>query len=122
MRIFNIPAMRQSLYFLSLLFVGGNAFLGCQPNVVRPSSLSMAVELKPEPEGGEEVTPLSTMAGSRMKKMVRGSVIQKVTRSGKERDLLLGVFRRSGLFACKMNTSLETNHFPFCYGVPTGRS
>jgi len=43
--------------------------------VRRPTSsfvLSMAavVELKPEPEGGEGVTPISTMPGSRMKKMV----------------------------------------------------
>jgi Bacterial trigger factor protein (TF) len=29
----------------------------------------MAVELKPEPEGGEEVTAVKTMAGSRMKNM-----------------------------------------------------
>lgn len=32
----------------------------------------MAVELKPEPEGGEELTALSTLAGSRMKNMVGG--------------------------------------------------
>jgi hypothetical protein len=36
---------------------------------VRPSSLCLAVELEPEPEGGEDVTPVSTMAGTRMKNM-----------------------------------------------------
>ena len=29
----------------------------------------MGVELEPEPEGGEELTPLSTMEGSRVKNM-----------------------------------------------------
>lgn len=69
-----------------LLVVGrGDAFVSHQNNnnngflpmmvVRRPTSsfvLSMAavVELKPEPEGGEGVTPISTMPGSRMKKMV----------------------------------------------------
>ena len=66
--------MRQSLFFLSLLFIGGHAFLGPGPIGTRSSALSMAaVELKPEPEGGEELTAISTMAGSRMKKMVRFS-------------------------------------------------
>ena len=36
----------------------------------RPSNLHMAVELKPEPLGGDEVTALSSMDGSRMKNMV----------------------------------------------------
>lgn len=74
--------MRQFLFFLLSLFVGSHAFLGTQPIVARSSALSMAaVELKPEPEGGEELTAISTMAGSRMKKMVR--LRKKVLRKSK---------------------------------------
>lgn len=36
----------------------------------------MAVELKPEPEGGEELTPVKTIEGSRMKNMGEASGIQ----------------------------------------------
>jgi len=64
--------IRNLLLLLSV--VGVNAFLSASPGYgafVRPWSwLSMAVDLKPEPAGGEEVTALSSMAGSKLKNMV----------------------------------------------------
>ena len=60
------------IVFLVLLLVGSNAFqIVHEPISTRAASLFMAVELKPEPEGGDEVTAISTMAGSRLKNMVR---------------------------------------------------
>lgn len=63
--------MGRVIVLLSLFAVGCNGFAGISAPVTttRSSQLFMAVELKPEPEGGEEITALSTMAGSRMKNM-----------------------------------------------------
>jgi hypothetical protein len=66
--------MRVALFSVTLLIVGCKAFVGHQPTAFhRHLSLFMAVELKPEPEGGEELKALSSMDGSRMKNMVRTS-------------------------------------------------
>mmetsp|Transcript_43639 Transcript_43639/g.105252 ORF Transcript_43639/g.105252 Transcript_43639/m.105252 type:complete len:218 (-) Transcript_43639:48-701(-) len=48
-----------------------NAFVSQSPAMaaVRPTALAGAVELEPEPEGGDEITAVKTMAGSRMKNM-----------------------------------------------------
>ncbi|GAX10979.1 hypothetical protein FisN_2Lh509 [Fistulifera solaris] len=59
--------MRNSLLLLLLPF--GSAFVVPQSRTTVPSIGLLAVALEPEPEGGEEVTPLKTMAGCRMKKM-----------------------------------------------------
>ena len=66
--------MRVFILLGALLMVGCNAFLGLQPSTHRSFPLFMAVELKPEPEGGEELTALSSMDGSRMKNMVCNGV------------------------------------------------
>lgn len=46
-----------------------NAFVSQSPMAVKASSALAAVELVPEPEGGEELVSVKTMAGSRMKNM-----------------------------------------------------
>ncbi len=56
--------------FLLLLLPFGSAFVVPQSPTERTFGVSLhAVALEPEPEGGEEVTPLKTMSGCRMKKM-----------------------------------------------------
>jgi hypothetical protein len=55
-------------FSLALLSQGCTAFVS-QPSMVRNSMSLSAVKLTPEPEGGEELTPQSTMEGSRMKNM-----------------------------------------------------
>jgi hypothetical protein len=51
-----------------LLTESAMAFVPCHPAPTRGVAVS-AVELKPEPEGGEEMTAIKTMVGSRMKNM-----------------------------------------------------
>ncbi|CAJ1944337.1 unnamed protein product [Cylindrotheca closterium] len=54
-----------------------NAFVSQSPMVtVRPSALAASIELIPEPEGGEEVTAVKTMPGSRMKNMGEADSVQ----------------------------------------------
>jgi hypothetical protein len=59
----------------SLLITSTSAFMVVQPmGVVSASKLSMAeVPLEPEPEGGEELTALSSMEATRMKNMGEAS-------------------------------------------------
>lgn len=69
--------MKFAAFVLPCLFLAHQcgAFVVVGPSastaaVARPSSLGMAiVELDPELEGGEEMTPKSSMPGCRMKKM-----------------------------------------------------
>lgn len=70
--------MKLSTLILAVLFASTSAFVQNQPSFVRPSSaMRMAqVELEPEPEGGEEVTAISSMAGSRLKNMGENSDVK----------------------------------------------
>lgn len=61
--------MGRVFLLLSLLASSCNGFVSVSNPRLSCSQLGMSVELKPEPEGGEELTALSTMAGSRMKNM-----------------------------------------------------
>jgi hypothetical protein len=62
--------MKFSLFAISLTLLSqcSTAFVS-QPVAVRNSVILNAAELAPEPEGGEEVTAVKTMEGSRMKDM-----------------------------------------------------
>jgi hypothetical protein len=66
-------AMKCFIFQISLILASQcSAFVTNNPTFVFPSRTSTvlhAVQLKPEPEGGEEMEGISTMAGSRMKKM-----------------------------------------------------
>lgn len=71
--------MRQLIFTIlasTLLVAVSNAFLNPQYAFYRPPSLLMAVDLAPEPEGGEEMTAISSMAGSRMKNMGENSKVK----------------------------------------------
>lgn len=62
--------MKLSLFTISISLLSqcATSFVS-QPVHVRNSVILNAVELAPEPEGGEEITSLKTMEGSRMKNM-----------------------------------------------------
>ena len=62
-----------ALAVLLLAAIPSNAFVHQSPLAVstatRSTSRLLATELEPEPEGGEEMTAVKTMEGSRMKNM-----------------------------------------------------
>lgn len=70
-------AMKSCLFPAALLLLSAaqtNAFVGPSHSLAAKtsaasSSVLFAIELEPEPEGGEELTAVKTMDGSRMKKM-----------------------------------------------------
>lgn len=69
--------MKTIIYQFGLILLATQSLCGVVAFQASPSTSSSrttstklyAVELKPEPEGGEEVPSISTMAGSRMKNM-----------------------------------------------------
>ena len=65
--------MRLSIFTVAAALLLVERVSAFAPNVVaggtRTFALNAAVELKPEPEGGEEVPAVKTMEGSRMKNM-----------------------------------------------------
>jgi len=62
--------MKLSVLSIAALLLNENvlAFAPCRTHASRGVAL-LAVELTPEPEGGEELTAVKTMPGSRMKNM-----------------------------------------------------
>jgi hypothetical protein len=62
--------MKCFIFQISLILASqSSAFVTNNPTFVFSSTVLHAVQLKPEPEGGEEMVGISSMAGSRMKKM-----------------------------------------------------
>lgn len=71
MRTFALAAAVTLLLQQSTAFVNNKPFpiVGSRSTAVSLSSLFAAEELKPEPEGGEVLTAIKTMEGSKMKNM-----------------------------------------------------
>lgn len=62
--------MKLSLFTISLLLAAPASAFVSKPSFSSKNHLALnAVELKPEPEGGEEIMALKTMEGSKMKNM-----------------------------------------------------
>jgi hypothetical protein len=71
--------MKLTTLIFAMLVASTAAFVREQPRFIgstRSLELMAQVELAPEPEGGEEVTAISSMAGSRLKNMGENSDIK----------------------------------------------
>ena len=61
--------MKLSLLTISLLFAADCSAFVSKPTLARSPLALRATELTPEPEGGEELTAIKTLEGSRAKNM-----------------------------------------------------